>query len=301
MDEHQLHSLMEHLNLEHTEPILKGWSGDKKYCAQRKDKTRLLLRLSPAEQYDAKKQEFDMMGQVAALAVPMCRPLAFGMYDEWVYSLQSWIAGKDAEEIIPSLPRAEQYAYGRSAGNILRLIHTIPAPSSQTPWAERFNRKMDWKIAKYQACEIHYDGGEHLLQYIEANRHLLDGRPQSFQHGDYHIGNMMVDESGRLQIIDFNRFDFGDPWEEFNRIVWCAQASPPFASGMVDGYFHGNPPMAFWRLLALYIASNTLSSVYWAIPFGDKEVQTMLQQAGDVLDWYDNMNRVIPRWYTAMA
>ena len=42
-----------------------------------------------------------------------------------------------------------------------------------------------------------------------------------------------------------------------------------------------------------------LSSVPWAIPFGDKEVRTMLNQAKDVLAWYDEMRRPIPTWYSA--
>ena len=48
-------------------------------------------------------------------------------------------------------------------------------------------------------------------------------------------------------------------------IVWCAQKAPLFASGIVNGYFDDNVPMGFWRLLALYISSNTLSSVYFSI------------------------------------
>ena len=43
---------------------------------------------------------------------------------------------------------------------------------------------------------------------------------------------------------------------EFKRIVWCAQAAPAFSTGMVDGYFDGEVPMKFWRLLVLYICSN---------------------------------------------
>ena len=57
-----------------------------------------------------------------------------------------------------------------------------------------------------------------------------------------------------------------EDWEiRFNRIVWCAQKTPLFASGIVNGYFDDNVPMGFWRLLALYISSNTLSSVYSSI------------------------------------
>jgi aminoglycoside phosphotransferase (APT) family kinase protein len=134
------------------------------------------------------------------------------------------------------------------------------------------------------------------MKYLASNRHLLAGRPQCFQHGDYHIGNMMI-ENGTLVIIDFDRYDFGDPWEEFNRIVWCAQSAPAFATGIVDGYFDGEPPLLFWKLLALYISSNTLSSLPWAIPFGEKEIQTMIKQAADVLRWYDNMQNPVPTWY----
>lgn len=89
-----------------------------------------------------------------------------------------------------------------------------------------------------------------------------------------------------------------EDWEiRFNRIVWCAQKAPLFASGIVNGYFDDNVPMEFWRLLALYISSNTLSSVYWAIPFGQDEVNTMLNQAKEVLSWYDNMRNPVPTWY----
>jgi aminoglycoside phosphotransferase (APT) family kinase protein len=100
-----------------------------------------------------------------------------------------------------------------------------------------------------------------------------------------------------IVIIDFDRYDFGDPWEEFNRIVWCAQAAPAFASGLVDGYFGGCVPAEFWRLLALYISSNMLSSIPWAIPFGEWEIRTMLNQAADVLEWYARMETPIPTWY----
>ena len=161
------------------------------------------------------------------------------------------------------------------------------------------NRKIARKTALYEACPIKYENGqaEAFIDYINNNRSLLAGRPQTFQHGDYHIGNMMIGRDGKLYIIDFNRCDFGDPWEEFNRIVWCAQKVPVFASGMVDGYFDGAVPMGFWQLLALYISSNTLSSLPWAVPFGEKEIATMRNQAKDVFNWYNGMSDPVPAWY----
>lgn len=278
-------------------PITKGWSGDQKFRVTDQLGTHYLLRISPAERYQQKQRQYVSMQQVAALGVPMCLHLDLGRCSAGVYMLHSWICGEDAETVIPALDPAAQYAYGLTAGQILRRIHTIPAPADSEGWATRFNRKIDRKIRLYRECPLCDARGEVLIAYIQANRQLLSGRSQTYQHGDYHIGNMMVDTDGRLCILDFDRDDFGDPWEEFNRIVWCAQQSPLFASGMVDGYFEGSVPPLFWRLLALYIATNTLSSVPWAIPFGQEQVDVMLRQAEEVLAWYDQMRSPLPRWY----
>jgi len=197
---------------------------------------------------------------------------------------------------LPMLPKTEQYVLGLKSGEILRKIHSIPAPEAQEDWAVRFNRKTNTKIQKYRECGLRFTGDDKIIEYIEQNRHLLENRPQSFQHGDYHIGNMML-ENGELRIIDFDRYDFGDPWEEFNRIVWCAVASPYFATGQLRGYFGGEPPIEFFKLLAFYITSNTLSSIYWAIPYGRDDIDTMMKLSQDVLLRFDNMQNPVPTWY----
>lgn len=269
-------------------PVTKGWSEDKKYCVTKADGTKYLLRISPAEQYEKRKVLFEILERLAELDIPMCVPVEFGTCEDGVYILQSWINGEDAETGLLMLPETEQYVLGLKSGEILRKIHSTPAPETLEDWSVRFNRKTSMKIQKYRECGLRFAGDDKIIEYIENNRHLHVDRPQCFQHGDYHIGNMML-ENGELRIIDFDRYDFGDPWEEFNRIVWCAAASPYFATGQLRGYFGGEPPMEFFMLLAFYIASNTLSSIYWAIPFGQSEIDTMMKQSQDVLKWFDNM------------
>ena len=278
--------------------ISAGWSSDKKYCVTDKNGVKYLMRISDMSKYEKKKNSFAMTEKVAALGVPMCQPIEFGTSADGVYSIYTWIDGYDAENVIGGFDADTQYSFGREAGEILKKIHSIPAPNTVEPWSERFNRKIDRKISLYKDCPLKYENGQVFLNYVNANRKLLEDRAQTYQHGDYHIGNMMLDKRLKPYIIDFDRDDYGDPWEEFNRIVWCAEKYPVFASGMVDGYFDGDVPEKFWKLLALYISSNTLSSLPWAVPFGEGEILTMRNQAREILDWYDGMTRIIPKWYT---
>ena len=268
------------------QPVNKGWSGDRKYRAVTQNGEVYLLRITTAERAEHFRRCYGRMQQAARLGIPMCLPIELGECEEGTYALQSWIEGCDAESYIPTLPQRKQYTYGLEAGRILKKIHTLPAPADAPAWEPRFNAKIDRKIAMYDNCPLKYE-----------NRHLLKDRPQSYQHGDYHIGNMMVNSQGILTVIDFEKDDIGDPWEEFNRIVWCVQASPAFASGLVDGYFDDNVPIEFWNLLALYISSNMLGSLPWALPYGDREICVMQNQAAQVLGWYDNMKKTVPTWY----
>ena len=277
--------------------INKGWSDDKKYCITDEEGNRFLLRLSPMKSYERKQTEYEFMCQSAALGVPMCKPIEIGILNEAVYSIQSWIEGADAEAYIPDLSREEQYSYGLESGKMLKEIHKIPVPKETEDWESYFNRKANRKIEMYKEGSVKRINGQAFIDYIHAHKHLLHDRPNTYQHGDYHIGNMMIGDDKQLYIIDFDRYDFGDPWEEFNRIVWSAQAAPSFAAGMINGYFDNKVPMVFWELLALYISSNTLGSLAWASTCDEKQMQVMVDQARDVLRWYDDMKNPVPSWY----
>ncbi len=282
------------------QPINKGWSTDEKYCIEGDQGQWMLLRLNTMSQYTSKRREFDALQRLEPLGLPVSKPIAFGVCGEGttVYSLLSWIPGEDVRAIIGGLPESEDYRLGYQAGEILRVMHGLAAPMQTEPWAKRFNRKIDRNIQWHEEGPAKIAGAQHMLRFIEENRCLLETRQQqTLQHGDYHIGNMVFDGAGGLGIIDFNRCDYGDPWEEFNRIVWCAESSPLFASGRINGYFCGCVPEEFFRLLALYMAVNQLAALAWAAAFGPEEVKSMLEQAQQVLEWFHGFREHVPSWY----
>lgn len=281
------------------ESINKGWSDDKKYYIETAENERLLLRITDIAEYCKKKNEYEIIKLLAERKAPVSQPVDFGVCDNGksVYTTFIWCDGEDAENLLPKLTEGEQYALGVKSGEILKEIHSIPAPAEQEEWGIRFNRKADSKIRLYQDCAVKIEHDDKIIRYIEENRHLLEGREQCFQHGDYHVGNMIISPQKELFVIDFNRSDYGDPWEEFNRIVWSAAASPHFATGQLHGYFNGTPPMEFFSLLAFYISSNMLSSIPWAVAYGEQDLNIMKNQAKDVLKWFDGMDNPVPTWY----
>ncbi len=274
-----------------------GWSGDAKFRVTDASGRKMMLRVSGAKKRDLRRFCHEILTECTKMQLSVCSAVSLDFAEDGTsYTLVDFVDGVDAEAHIPTLDVQTQYRLGFDAGRILKSIHTIPAPPDALDWSVRYGQKIDRKLKMYAECPLKYENDAAILDYIAKNRHLLENLPQCAQHGDYHIGNMMV-AHGELVVIDFDRCDFGEPWEEFNRIVWSAQASPAFASGNVDGYFGGEVPEKFWRLLALYIATNTLSSLPWALPFGDVEIATMRKQCAEMLEWYDGFKRVVPSWY----
>lgn len=286
-------------------PIAAGWSADRKFCVTDTDGTKYLLRISSPEKEAYKRLEFQMMESVAALGIPMSRPVEFGVCEEGVYSLQSWIDGMDLSEALKPMGAETRYEYGVESGRILRRIQEAPVPpeENEESWDDYYNRKIDRRISAAVECPVKFRGQEDMIAYVKANRSLLKGRERTYQHGDYHVGNLMVDRQGRLQVIDFDRYEFGDPWEEFVRIKFDVEASADFARGRIDGYFGGKNcvPQEFWKLLAFYLVSTETSSPNWACQFDAGAVQKSVQLAEGVYDWYDWkdgwISDPVPKWY----
>ena len=189
------------------EPINKGWSSDKKYYIETADGQRMLLRVSDIEEYDRKKAEYSMMERVYALGVLTPQPLGFGLCDggKSCYSLSGWIDGEDAEKKLPLMSETEQYNLGLKSGELLRKIHSIPAPCGIDNWIVRFNKRLQYWIDKYNAkADIHSETAEMVIRYLKENCSLLDNRPQTFIHGDFNTENIIVMPDGTVRTIDFN-------------------------------------------------------------------------------------------------
>ncbi len=277
--------------------LTKGWSTDQKYKVELEDGRFGLLRIAERPAYEAKRLEFQLVEKLFGLGLPVAEPISFWTDEKSVYTLYEWVEGQDMNEVASDLPDSASYDLGCQAGKFLRALHGLSIDQSLRDWNSFYQAKIDNKLAAYQAASHSYPNGQAMIDFVQANRHLLAGRPIAYHHGDFHTGNFLLGADGKLKILDFDRYDIGDPWEEFNRLIFTADLSPTFARGQVDAYFDGAIPEEFWRLLALYLTVNSLGALSWAEQVDPLQIPLMKEQADAVWTWYQGYSRLQPLWY----
>ena len=276
--------------------IQKGYSEEMKYKVKADKK--YFLKDSPLS--FTKKKDLEVK-YISALEKEIKFPKLVEMKFETnsILSLYEWIDGVDIRDYASKLTGKELYQYGMQAGAFLKKIHSLSIEESSVNWQEYYIQKSKKKIHSFRKLNKNFAEIEMFIDFIQSHQSLLKDRPISLCHGDYHVGNMMIElETKKLVIIDFGSLEIGDPMEEFNRMIWSAQLSEEFATGLINGYFNGkNIPDDFWKLMAYYMACDVVGSIPWAVNYGNDQLITMLERAKLVLDWFNDFERMIPKFY----
>lgn len=278
-----------------------GWSKNLKYRVKDKTGREFILRVSDISCFEDKKQEYENISRLSRYDILMPKPVEFGLCNQGkhVYMLLTWIDGVAVEDVIRKLDDNLQYNLGYLSGNLLREIHDLSPADTEISWGTTYRKNIDHMIDDYKKVNLPIHFEKEIISYINLNRHLLDDRPQVIRHGDFHVGNLIITPENNIAVIDFDKCDVGDGWEEFGGIVWAARLSEQFARGQVDGYFPGGVPEEFFRLLALYIGIYALEHVVRSAVNhkNTRTIETIYSNTDFMCKMFDNYNTYIPNWY----
>lgn len=280
--------------------IEKGFSFDEKFLIHMQDENKkLLLRLFDLGDLESKKKENSILGIMKDYNVTCSEPISFGVLENRGYMITSYIEGKDAEEEIPKYSYQEQYNIGVEAAIELKKMHQYPAPENLSSWYSRKVKKHKNYMEAYLDCGIKVKNDQKIINFIEENIHLMKNRPNLFQHDDFTLGNIIVNNKKFAGVIDFGRHDWGDPFHEFLKIgIFSREVSIPFSIGQIRGYFNNNDPDEyFWRLYSLYLAMCVFSTVIWTLKAIPDSLNDMLDKVYMFLDDHDYFCKLKPNWY----
>lgn len=280
--------------------ISKGWSNDSKYYIKTNEGRQLLLRTADIKCYDDKKKEFEIITKYSKLGFPMSEPVDFGICNggQKVYMLLTWVEGKDLEEVLADLPEDRQYQLGREAGRILKKIHSVKIADVDMPEHTKKTKKL-LQLSKYEESKVRIENDEFAVKYVKNNIYKIWKQGPVYMHGDYHPGNLIYTNEGAIGVIDFNRWEVGDPYEEFYKLEsFGIEHSIPYCIGQIDAYFDDKIPNDFWMVLSVYVAHTSLYSIKWAEKFGQKDIDGMVARCRRAFADYDNFNSYVPKWYT---
>lgn len=281
--------------------IHKGFSYDGKYLVfEGGDNPVYVLRTAALNRTERKRREFEAVGRIYGLGVRTSEPVEFGTIEvlDLCYMVMRYVEGEDASERLPLMTADEQYSIGVEAGRELFKMHEIEAPGNMEAWSIRKIAKHNRHLAEYQRCGVKLPSEEAIIAFIEGQLPLLEGRPNRFQHDDFHPGNLLVQGSSYRAAIDFNRYDWGDPYHDFLKIAYFSrEVSIPFSIGQIDGYFNGKIPGDFWNLYALYAAMTTFGTITWTLQVVPAQIDSMMARIRLVLNDHKNFESAVPLWY----
>ena len=281
--------------------INQGFSDDLKYYIRDEKGREFFLRLSDSSLYDRKEQEHEIINNMAKIGVPSLQEIDFGNCNRGksVYMLQTWIKGEILETALLTLSEDEQYKLGMEAGRILKKIHSIKYIIRKDWYSVRMNQYLS-NYKKYKEYDINYKYEKEINEYINKNVYLLKEEQIFLVHGDYHIGNMILSPEQKIIIIDFDRFDWKAPIEDFYKLaVFSRNVSIPFCKGQIDGYTDNNPSPKFWERYCLCIAMTSFLSLLWG-KMRSEEMYMYRKRLCDILiQDHSCFQNMIPKWYRA--
>lgn len=205
--------------------------------------------------------------------------------DDPDYMLLEHVGTTDVEKHLKQYPQNEE-SYARASGAFLKHIHTIPVKGfgmltlegkelrgGHTTWREAIYVCLEETLTYLLKHKLISSKQEKEIRHaFEKNDELLTLKSGLTLHGDYHNGNIMIDEGINevVAAIDLSQAKSGDPI--YDIAFYGTYVSPKTLDAFCEGYFDQlTKPNDFEKKLALYQLRIYLSKAKLRKRFGYTE------------------------------
>lgn len=281
-------------------PLKGGQSPDEKFILYRKKQEAFIMRLAPLKKYDKFKKVAKIVKHFHKHGVKCINPVLLGKTSDhqYCYFVVEYLKGRSSESVLPYLSKNEQQEIGIAAGEELRKLHKLKSPKNNKNWFELRYLKFREQLKNFRELKLTFYKEKYVLDYIYEHLHLMKGRPFRFQHNDYNVRNIIVNNNKFKGIIDFDAYKWGDPLHDFYKLPWGTKnCSPWFAKGIIIGYCGGSIPDSFWELYNLYVMLNLHRRLIWAYQKKPSRIKLRLKIIEDIIKDHDWKSNKAPLWF----
>lgn len=280
--------------------ITKGFSYEEKWKVITQNGEALFLKIYDLSRLEHAKSVYTFHKSFDQLGSSVPKPIQFIELPEDNICIQvvSCVDGIDGEEYLHTVSSDTQYKLGYQAGEELQKIHSLSEPSQIQSWENYKLTKHNRYLNLLNESTIPFPELSYILRFVDKHMHLLKNRPIAFLHDDFHPSNMIFNNGELAAVIDFDRFEWGDPYHDFHKVsLFTSELSKAFAIGQIDGYFSENIPDDFWQYYALYAAMIIPSDIIWSYKTTPHLIETMWKRVYRILEDHQNFEQTIPTWY----
>ncbi|WGI63376.1 aminoglycoside phosphotransferase family protein [Escherichia coli] len=173
------------------QPMTSGFSGDRTFLVITPSE-KLVLKLSDIQKYSSLKKKASIQQKLKNRGVICSEVMEVGVSAEQncTFRIFPFIEGEIARASIHLLTEEEQYEIGRRAGRDLSIMHTCDAPFYAAPWDKKVLAKHERYVHAYQSSGVTFSHDQFVLDFIQSHADAVKGRPNQFQHDDFHLGNI---------------------------------------------------------------------------------------------------------------
>ena len=206
--------------------------------------------------------------------------------------IYDWMPGKTLDAVLERCTDAEKAIYGKKAAALLREFHGF----AHSPGKYKSPYRL---YQRYASCifrnRIQYPYKKEMAGFVWRNRkELKERRNTALTHQDFRPWNILVREDA-LYLFDFETAYISDPYSDF---VFCISMQPdahiPYSRTLIEEYFGGDVPAAFWLRTAFYCIMAVQKYAIWKYRRKRRMVQL---QAEHLYALYDELRTVIPGFW----
>ncbi len=203
-------------------------------------------------------------------------------------------------DFLRSVPKEWQYAAGRKLGRVLKQLHSSLLSDKQRLKATARHDSFMEKVAEYITDLPHFKNDKYALEALSMRYDNFKIYRPVMRYGSFKHSHVMITHDTDIMLLPSYAYGEGDACEDFALLEFeSAGLYPLLCAGVVDGYFSGVVPPAFWTHFALYSALYSVWKCGQRASKNKAEAVKMQITSDRMREDFSNFTKPIPLWYTS--